>query len=162
MDHMRRRGRGIVTVVALVAVACVCAYFVASHSRSLPAPAIDFSGGEVPPEFHALRIGMSMREVRLTVGKAPVEHSNPQFEVKSDAEWANIKRELDSRRAAQMDASAVPDLAYLKLGQEYEHRAKELWVYYPGQMKVWVSLQFDGNGKLMNVASGVSGKSPGH
>jgi len=105
---------------------------------------------------------MSMAEVRSTVSKAQVERSNPLFEVKSDAEWARIKSELDSRRAAQMDTSAVPDRDYLKLGKEYEHRAKETWFYYPAKMNVWASLQFDGNGRLISVASGPSGKAPGH
>src|SRR4051794_41152971 len=130
MDHPGKQRCGRVTALASLAalaiVACACAYLAADHSRSQPASAIDFSGGVVPGEFHSLRIGMTMAEVRSTVGKPQVERSNPQFEVKSDAEWVKIKSELDSRRSAQMETSAVPDPSYLKLGRQYEHRAKDM------------------------------------
>ena len=161
---MRKRMRALLWLIVAVVIATCSAYALLTAKSASADNSIDLSSGTVPAEFHKLRIGMGMTDVRATVGKAPVETRNPHFEAKSDVEWAQIKKQYDAKRQGQIDGDAVPDASFIKLGNELEHQFKDVWVYYPPPVsrKTWVSLRFDGRERLISAVSGPMTTAPKH
>lgn len=133
---------------------------IANHEKS---SAIDFSGAAVPAVFLTVKVGMPKDQITSIVGKPDKVRGNPRFEIKSDAEWISLREKFESARSEQQNPSGIPDLSYIKMGKVLQHRIKEQWIYYPSfKNKIWVSLDFDGNGKLIDAASGTVTTTPPH
>ena len=158
------RRRALLLLMAGTSIAAYSAYALLTAKSATTDKSIDMSSGSVPPEFYKLRIGMAMADVRGTVGKASAESRNPHFETKSDAEWAQIKKQYDAKRQAQFDGDAATDVSFIKLGNQLEHQFREVWVYYPPPVtrKTWVSVRFDGRGRLISAVSGPLTTAPKH